>query len=623
MQARLRRTDVSYRARMKLFALVIALAACGGAAPVSPSTLQSDSDPRIARVESGLGPTRQVVGEEVRHALRDRMRELKIPAVSIAVFEKHQLVWAKAYGYADVDREQLATNESMFQAASISKPVNALAVMLAVADGTLLSLDAPINDQLASWKLPDNEHTKDKPVTLRHLLSHTGGTTVHGFPGYAAKAPLPTTQQILDGVSPANSPAVRVDMRPGTFRYSGGGTTITQLALVDRSEKPYPEILATRVLGPLGMVHSTFEQPLSEKHERLAVSAYHPDLSKVEGRYHVYPEMAAAALWTTPSDLARFFAELSLARAGRSKIIGQKIAVEMTTRVGDGPTGLGPFLEERAGAKLFGHNGGNEGFRCLAIASLDDGYGVVVMTNSDNGGQILGEIESAVFHAFGWPGARKPIVRFAMSPEKRARFVGHYDAGGFIPVIIDEVGGKLMFGQPFGQRIELVPIAEDAVAGTQDDTLRVSPSGALEVANSDGKVVARVSRAAGPPHPFVELAAGRFDAAVAAWKASATKAPLTTRAEEATANQVGYNLLADRPAEAILVFRLVATVFPESSNAHDSLGEAYMRTGDKQNAIAEYEKALATLDADPRIPADKKANARASAEKQLATLRAK
>ncbi|MFN0252561.1 MAG: serine hydrolase [Kofleriaceae bacterium] len=611
---------------MTRVALALALSftvACRGATPSTPRTPAPETAARISRIENSLGPGRQVVGEEVRFSLTDRMRELKIPAVSVAVFENHQIVWAKAYGLADVDGTLIATSDTLFQAASISKPLNALAVMLAVADGTLRPLDTPINDQLATWELPDSEHTTSTPVTLRHLLSHTAGTTVHGFPGYASNAPLPTTVQILDGAPPANSPPVRVDIPPGTFRYSGGGTTIAQLALVDRSKKPYPAILEERVLAPLGMTDSTFEQPLPASRAAVAANAYSPDGTPVKGRFHVYPELGAAGLWTTPSDLARFFAELSLARAGRSKVIPQKVAIEMTTPVGDGPTGLGPFLQTRNGAKFFGHGGGNAGFRCSAIASLDDGYGVVIMTSSDNGGQILGEIENAVFAEYRWPGMRTPLVRFAMSDEKRARFVGVYPGRRFIPNVVDDRAGKLMLGPPVGKRIELVPIADDAVVGLDGEVIRATSNGALEITDAAGSPIQKLARIGSAEiHPLIELAAGRFDGAVAVWKMSAAKDTARARDEEAQANQYGYHLLGESPADAVLVLRLIAAVFPESSNAHDSLGEAYMRTGDTANAIAEYEKAIATLDADPRIPAPAKATARANAEKHLASLRA-
>jgi CubicO group peptidase (beta-lactamase class C family) len=311
---------------MKLVALAL-LVACGGSSttPVTPAV------DHAANIERGLHPAVSIKGEPHTIALEQRMRELHINAVSIAVFQSYKVVWARAYGLADTGVP--ATPETLFQAGSISKSVNALGTLEAVADG-VLSLDTPINDSLTGWKLPDNDLTKVTPVTLRELLSHTAGTTVHGFPGYAAGLPVPTIKQILDGEPPANSPAIRVDLAPNTqFRYSGGGITIAQLALTERSKASYPELLARRVLQPLGMTHSTYEQPLPAALVPHAAAGYGQDGTQVVGKRHIYPEMAAAGLWTTPADLARFFSEIALARANRSKLVSNEIALEMTTAV--------------------------------------------------------------------------------------------------------------------------------------------------------------------------------------------------------------------------------------------------------------------------------------------------
>jgi CubicO group peptidase (beta-lactamase class C family) len=161
----------------------VCVAACGGSSAerARVGERMMPAADHIARIEHGLAPPVQVRGEEVRWAIADRMREHRIPAVSIAVFDNYELQWSKAYGIADVETGQRATERTLFLAGSISKSVNALAALLAAADGTL-SLDAPINNALESWKLPENELTRARPVTLRMLLSHSAGTTVHGFP---------------------------------------------------------------------------------------------------------------------------------------------------------------------------------------------------------------------------------------------------------------------------------------------------------------------------------------------------------------------------------------------------------------------------------------------------------
>src|SRR5688572_768100 len=204
-------------------------------------TAGGDADARLKRVEQGLLPAVLIKGDP-SFSIAERMKFHKVPGLSIAVIKDFKIDWARAYGIKDIETNEPVTRETLFQAGSISKSVNAMVAMKKVEQGKL-SLDEPINNKLVSWKLPENEFTAKKKVTLRNLLSHTAGTTVHGFPGYAITEPLPTIQQVLDGQKPANTAAVRVNFEPGSkYRYSGGGTTITQLAISDIEKKPYPEI---------------------------------------------------------------------------------------------------------------------------------------------------------------------------------------------------------------------------------------------------------------------------------------------------------------------------------------------------------------------------------------------
>ena len=613
----------------------LVLLACRAPSTTSVHSDSTANEKRIERIAQGLLPPVIVKGEATRWTIEERMREHKIPAVSIAVFENYELQWAKAYGMAEAETGTRATEETNFLAGSISKSVNALGVVLAAADGTL-ALDQPINELLESWKLPENELTRATPVTIRMLLSHSAGTTVHGFPGYAAGGAIPTVQQILDGEQPANTAAVRVDLAPGTrFRYSGGGTTITQVALADRSKRPYAEVLAARVLGPLGMKNSTFEQALPPERLQHAAAGYGRDGQVIEGKRHSYPEMAAAGLWTTASDLARFFVELARARAGKSSKIAAEIATQMTTKViqtGDDPdgdtVGLGVFLSQRNGARFFGHGGADAGFQASALASLDGGYGVIIMANSENGFGIFGEIERAVFKEYGWPGAEPEYVRVALDPEKREQLLGHYVLGD-TQIAISEQEGKIVARAPFEPPSELVPIGTDRLIHCEKGLeLRVVGAGSLDVRRPRGpqRTLTRMPTVTRIPekerHPLFELEAGNFEAAAAVWRERLKASPNAANQEEDQANLLGYQVMERDPAKAVELLRLVATVFPQSSNAHDSLGEAYLKVGDKARAIAEYEQSLKLIDADSRVPAAEKATRRSHAQEQLAKLRA-
>ena len=199
---------------------------------------------------------------------------LRIPGVSIAVIKDNQIHWAKGYGQADVTAKSPVTTETLFQAASISKPVTAFAVMRLV-DAGKLSLDEDVNRYLKSWKVPDDEFTHGRPVTLRALLSHTSGTgDGFGFPGYAPSAERPTLVQILNGEKPSNVGRVFWERPPFTaYKYSGGGTVVVQLLLTDTLGKPFHEIMRELVLEPVGMTSSTYEQPLPPQRDSNAARA--------------------------------------------------------------------------------------------------------------------------------------------------------------------------------------------------------------------------------------------------------------------------------------------------------------------------------------------------------------
>jgi CubicO group peptidase (beta-lactamase class C family) len=313
----------------------------------------------------------------------------------------------------------------LFQAASISKPVFALAVLHLVDEGRL-NLDTNVNEYLKSWKLPDNEFTSEQKVTLRRLLTHSAGLTVHGFPGYESNAKLPTTVQILDGTPPANTAPIRVDILPGSLaRYSGGGYTLAQQVLGDVTGIPLPKLLHDSVLAPLRMTLSTYEQPLPAKRLSEVALPYHGDGNAVEGGPHVYPEMAAAGLWTTPSDLARYALGVRAALAGDSKVVSAATARAMLTPVINSQ-GLGPQLGGSTSRKFFTHGGANEGYRCLLVA-YEDGEGAVIMTNGDAGDQLQGEVMRTIAHVYQWPDFAPAVRKVAdVKPAALDRLIGVY-----------------------------------------------------------------------------------------------------------------------------------------------------------------------------------------------------
>src|ERR1700722_13955291 len=279
----------------------------------------SDLTVRIEQVESGIPPI-PLSGTEppLQLNLEKLMGLYKCPGLSVAVIDNFKIAWAKGYGVTEAGGSKPVTVHTLFQAGSISKPVAATGTLSLVEHGKL-SLDENVNQKLKSWQVPDNEFTKDQKVTLRRILSHSAGLTVHGFPGYEVGKPIPTLVQIFNGEPPANTAPIRVEYVPGTkFRYSGGGVTIEQQLVIDVTGKPFPQYMRETVFDKIGMADSTYEQPLPPARAAVAATATNADGVSIPGKWHIYPEMAAAGLWTTATDLAKFGIEIGLSNEGKA-----------------------------------------------------------------------------------------------------------------------------------------------------------------------------------------------------------------------------------------------------------------------------------------------------------------
>ncbi len=575
--------------------LLLAGGALAGAVAALPSP-----DAREAGVENGLRPPVLIEGDKT-WSIEERMRHYGVPGVSIAVIRDSKIEWAKGYGLADVESKQPVTPATLFQAGSVSKPVAAMGALALVQDGKL-SLTADINTVLKSWKVPGNAHTAKTPVTLEELLSHTAGLTVHGFPGYAAGAPLPTVPQVLDGAPPANTAPVRVDIDPGTqYVYSGGGYTIAQLAMTDVTGQPFPALMQKLVLGPLGMKESTYEQPLPAALAAMAAAGYgadgQPDMKPVAGKRHVYPEMAAAGLWTTPSDLARFAIGLQKMLAGGKGPLSKATAENMVTpRRDDYALGLG--IREEGQTKYFMHGGSDEGFLTQLTASTNRGYGAVVMANSNAAGPLMEEILRAIGAAYYWEGYQiDPISMVRLSPEDLAIFAGRYRLDADTMLIVTPSGTGLEVAVPLGHAISLVPVSRQGFVRRDEETRysfeRRADGGAELVVSGRSKsgTAPRVDKTVRVPSE--DLADGRYAEALAGYRKIKAADPSDPAVSEQRFNQLGYGFLQARNApEAILVFRVNTELYPESANAYDSLGEALEAGGDKAGAIATYRKCV-------------------------------
>jgi CubicO group peptidase (beta-lactamase class C family) len=410
-------------------------------------------DTHRARIESAILEEVILRSEEpATLPLTDLMAKHNVPGVSIAVIHAGALEWTRGYGVREAGQPDPVTPDTLFQVCSISKPVTALAVLRLVQEGRL-DLDEDVNRYLTSWRVPANGDWQPR-VTLRHLMSHGAGLSQHGFPGYNRRDPLPTVPQVLDGVPPANTGPVRVNAIPGTqFRYSGGGTTIVQQLLMDMIGLPFAHLMRELVLDPLGMRHSTYAQPLPEARWAQAATAHRTGGAPVDGQWHVYPEQAAAGLWTTPADLARVALDIQRARAGApGTFLGKPIVDEMLTYQAEEVMGLGFFLDGKGATLRFSHGGDNEGFKALFVAYAERGQGAIIATNGDMGWILCDGIARTIAREYGWPDYTPPTPEpVALAPEQVAACVGRYKLKpGWNLIVTQRPGGGLLL-QPQDQ----------------------------------------------------------------------------------------------------------------------------------------------------------------------------
>src|SRR5687767_12564849 len=436
------------------------LACLALALPVAtPAQTRSAADymAAIERAQTVAGPN-----DLSTLTITELMARFNVPGVSIAVVRDHQIHWAKGYGTADVATGAPVDTGTMFQAASISKPVAAMAVLRAVQDG-LFTLDTDINRILTSWKLEGGEFTKERPVTPRTLTSHTSGLgDGFGFPGYDPADSVPTVVQFLQGSKLSNVGVPFMERPPMTLmEYSGGGVTLMQQALSDARKRPFADIMRDDVLQPLGMTRSTFEQPLPASFDRNAARAHSRDGKAMGAKWHVYPEQAAAGLWTTPSDLARVIIEVQRAAAGQSnRVLTRALAQEMLSPVGVGEYAVGFAITKIGQGWYFAHGGSNWGFRGTLIAHKVKGYGLVILTNADQGGTVANELSRRIQRVYEWDSFAEPAPRGYRPPVERTEitvsesvlrsYVGEYQLSPQLSITVTFEDGRLQ-AQPTGQ----------------------------------------------------------------------------------------------------------------------------------------------------------------------------
>lgn len=414
-----------------------------------------------------------------RYSLEDRMAHYGVPGVAVAVIEDGDVVFAQGYGVLQAGSGAPVTADTVFSAGSVSKMATAFMTLNLIQSGAL-DLDQDISHALDYWAPEAGSPHADAPLTIRMLLSHTGGLNLHGFADFMPGEALPTRAQTLNGQAPANHAPLRVEARPGlSYRYSGGGYTLLEGLIAQATGMSFEEGAEAALFGPLGMSRSTFANPLPEDHGDIARAHDRSGAPTALPRgYEAFPEMAASGLWTSASDLGRMTAEMIRAYRGESGYLHPRLGLEMMTRVSPSEHGLGPRLEGRGAHFIFHHGGANNSYRTWMEGHLGTGDGLVILTNGANGMDLAIEIRNAMNDVMGW--TVNPVVdvpRLELSEDQLARYVGVYAADPAFPLDIRAQmaappftndltiyleNGRLMASYNGGQSwAPLVPVAPD------------------------------------------------------------------------------------------------------------------------------------------------------------------
>lgn len=549
----------------------------------------------ISQVENNLVPPIRIAGDST-WTIAARMAHYGVPGVSLAVIYEGKIAWTKSYGVMDRESQQPVTDTTLFQAGSISKPVAAYGALKMV-ELEQFHLDSNVNKYLSSWTLPDNTFTSQRKVTLKHLLNHSGGLTVHGFLGYSPDLPVPTLTQVLDGLPPANSAPIRVDKVPEeSFRYSGGGYCIMQQMMIDKTGKTYPEVMEELILSPLGMQHSTYLQPLPAVLLTQAATGYLPDGSMTKGKRHTYPEMAAAGLWTTAEDLAKFAIDIYDTYHQRTnKVLKQSTVQQMLTPFVADFIGLGIFLDKKGDNIYFGHGGWDEGFSSELIMHKDKGHGVVILTNS-NHPEFISELVRAVAVTYRWEDYVPTYQRVKTEPAELNQLTGRYRIGDEEVITIYQEGNKLL-RKFLGQKpVELVKITDTTfitsesmrpVQFSQDytelwlrDPQRDTVSSKFTRMKDDEKL------------PLELVLEGKYAEALQAYQLILKSNGKAPKDLENLINRKGYDLLNGKQLVASReLFKINMELFPQSANTYDSYAEVCYVQKDYAEALKYYQLA--------------------------------
>ncbi|WP_394748920.1 serine hydrolase [Spongiimicrobium salis] len=566
---------------------------------------KSNVDPTadlIKKVENGLITNPVHIEGDPTSTIEARLEHYGIPGVSIAVIHKGEIAWAKGYGLMDRESNTPVTEQTLFQVSTIGMPLTAYAALRLV-EQHKVALNEDINTYLTSWKVPENEFTKEKKVTLKHLLNHSAGINMHAFEGYPKDQAVPTLLEVLHGVPPANSNPIMVDKIPGeNFWISAGGYTIVQQMMMDVEGKAFPQLMDELVLKPLGMHHSTFNQTLTAAQSERAATGYLRDGSAVKGKRHIYPELAPNGLWTTAKDLAKFIINIQQVQKGNDNSGLSKSFKEMM---------LQPFVEDRYGLGFliydhkddiyFEHHGWSTGFYSRMTAHKDNDYGVVVLANTPNPAFIF-EVFRAVSKVYAWDNYAPTYKKMEIKPSLRNGISGTYRAENRVVEVFQKDDQLFAKNILYADAEELIRVSDSTFARRNSSQLMqfkpntVGNTIDLLYRNTNNEsIVSRLTKTTNSQkEPVQFLIENQFEEALKAYRAFIEEHPDHPTITEDYLNDLGHHFLREERIKiAQNTLKLNTILYPDSFQVYDSYAEACVKVGEIDLAISNYSKSIA------------------------------
>ncbi|MCC9019845.1 MULTISPECIES: serine hydrolase domain-containing protein [Flavobacterium] len=555
--------------------------------------------------------------DSLKNGTPEMMSKYNLKGLSVAVFENYKVIWTNQCGVKAADTGEKIDLNTAFSTASISKPIVAIVCTILEEKG-LIDLNAPISQYLKSWQLPKSDFTQKTPVTWKHLLSHTAGTSQGGFEDYYQGDSIPSIVESLQGkLLTRSKKPIEFLFKPETeWQYSGGGYVVIQCALEDHFKKPLAQIVKEQLLDPLHLQNSTMIQPNENGFLTNTAKVHNSNGKIIRTGIPITPQVAPSGLWSTPTDLALIAIELQKALAGKGKVISKAVAEKVTNLVTmKGPRGWSYGWQRSLGygnLDWFSHDGSNTGTGGELLATMKNGNGIVVLANGDKPNRlpVMAYIEKEVITKLNWAKSIKTNSIKIPSELKNAikgyytEFLYGYDGMGTSK--IEEENSSLYLYSPF--------LKENF--DTEKTKMHYLGNNTFKIDNYPNEIhfnllnhklqAITITRAASttrflqlsleqirtPQTQLIEIfSENTFETAVNQFKKLRLKYPDYNFEDDL--NNFGYNLFNKKLTDlSVQIFALNCSEYPASANAFDSLGEIYEAIGQLVPAKENYLKSL-------------------------------